>query len=202
MTLYFLPSSYLALIDEFTLRSRCSLDKRRVCSCNRFGCFQDHFIKVQALISLLATEIQLITFEHRDRPDFQSYCYPGQIEYANFSDTFKQLTYLPQQYVQQILGTVTTRYGATTMLDSFIKWNWSTIVSGNSAISSQWLVPRLVILWYSSLYILYTRFSIPVCLNTLLYRLNKTPWCYTVQVLFLQTHSTCFGRQAPIIRSI
>ena len=34
-------------------------------------------------------------------------------------------------------------------------------------------------------------------------RLNKTlTRCYTVQVLFLQTHSTCFGRQAPIIRSI
>ena len=32
---------------------------------------------------------------------------------------------------------------------------------------------------------------------------NKTQtWCNTVQVLFLQTHSTCFGRQAPIIRSI
>ena len=32
---------------------------------------------------------------------------------------------------------------------------------------------------------------------------NKTPtWCNTVQVLFLQCHSTCFGRQAPIIRSI
>ena len=32
---------------------------------------------------------------------------------------------------------------------------------------------------------------------------NKTPtWCNTVQVLFLQSHSTCFGRQVPIIRSI
>ena len=31
---------------------------------------------------------------------------------------------------------------------------------------------------------------------------NKTPtWCNTVQVLFLQSHSACFGRQAPIIRS-
>ena len=27
---------------------------------------------------------------------------------------------------------------------------------------------------------------------------NETPtWCNTVQVLFLQSHSTCFGRQAP-----
>lgn len=143
--LYFLPSSYLALINEFTLRSRCSLDKCRVCSCNRFGCFQDHFIKVQALIGLLATEIQLITFEYRDRPDFQSHCYPGQTEYANFSNTFKQLTHLPHQYVQQILATVTTWYGAATMLDSFMKWNWSTNVSGNSAISPQCLIPWLVI---------------------------------------------------------
>ena len=32
---------------------------------------------------------------------------------------------------------------------------------------------------------------------------NGTPtWCNTVQVLFLQSHCTCFGRQAPIIRSI
>ena len=32
---------------------------------------------------------------------------------------------------------------------------------------------------------------------------NKTPtWCDTVQVSFLQSHSTCFGRQAPVIRSI
>ena len=32
---------------------------------------------------------------------------------------------------------------------------------------------------------------------------NETPtWCNTVQVLFLQSHSTCFRRQAPIIRSI
>ena len=36
-----------------------------------------------------------------------------------------------------------------------------------------------------------------------LHKSNKTPtWCNTVQVLFLQSHSTCFGRQAPIIRSI
>jgi hypothetical protein len=34
-------------------------------------------------------------------------------------------------------------------------------------------------------------------------RSNKTPtWCSTVQVLFLQSHSTCFGHQAPIIRSV
>ena len=34
-------------------------------------------------------------------------------------------------------------------------------------------------------------------------RSNKTPtWCNTVQFLFLQSHSTCFGCQAPIIRSI
>jgi len=33
--------------------------------------------------------------------------------------------------------------------------------------------------------------------------LNETPtWCNTVQVSFLQSHSTCFGRQASIIRSI
>jgi hypothetical protein len=32
------------------------------------------------------------------------------------------------------------------------------------------------------------------------HRSNKTPtWSNTVQVLFLQKHSTCFGRQAPII---
>jgi len=36
----------------------------------------------------------------------------------------------------------------------------------------------------------------------LLYKSNETPaWCNTVQVLFLQSYSTCFGRQAPIIRS-
>ena len=35
------------------------------------------------------------------------------------------------------------------------------------------------------------------------FKSNKTPtWCDTVQVLFLQSHCTCFGRQAPIIRSI
>jgi hypothetical protein len=34
-------------------------------------------------------------------------------------------------------------------------------------------------------------------------RSNETPtWYNTVQVLFLQGHSTCFGAQAPIIRSI
>ena len=39
--------------------------------------------------------------------------------------------------------------------------------------------------------------------DTFLFKSNKTPtWCNTVQVLFLQSHSTCFGRQAPIIRSI
>ena len=34
-------------------------------------------------------------------------------------------------------------------------------------------------------------------------RLNKTPmWCNKMQILLLQTFSTCFGCQAPIIRSI
>jgi len=34
-------------------------------------------------------------------------------------------------------------------------------------------------------------------------RLNKTPtWCNKIQILLLQTFSTCFGRHAPIIRSI
>ena len=33
--------------------------------------------------------------------------------------------------------------------------------------------------------------------------LNKTPtWCNKMQILLLQTFSTCFGLQAPIIRSI
>ena len=32
----------------------------------------------------------------------------------------------------------------------------------------------------------------------LLYKSNETPtWCNTVQVLFLQRHSTCFGRKRP-----
>ena len=32
-------------------------------------------------------------------------------------------------------------------------------------------------------------------------KLNKTPtWCKKIQILLLQTFSTCFGRQAPIIR--
>ena len=34
-------------------------------------------------------------------------------------------------------------------------------------------------------------------------RLNKTPtWCNKIQILLLQTFSTCFGRHAPIISSI
>ena len=34
-------------------------------------------------------------------------------------------------------------------------------------------------------------------------RLNKTPtWCNKMQILLLQTFSTCFGRHAPIIRSV
>jgi len=34
-------------------------------------------------------------------------------------------------------------------------------------------------------------------------RLNKTPtWCNKMQILLLQTFSACFGRHAPIIRSI
>jgi len=34
-------------------------------------------------------------------------------------------------------------------------------------------------------------------------RLNKTPtWCNKMQILLLQTFTTCFGRHAPIIRSI
>ena len=34
-------------------------------------------------------------------------------------------------------------------------------------------------------------------------RLNKAPtWCNKMQILLLQTFSTCFRRQAPIIRSI
>jgi hypothetical protein len=38
--------------------------------------------------------------------------------------------------------------------------------------------------------------------DTLGFRSNETPtWCNTVQVLFLQSNSTCFGRQTPIIRS-
>jgi len=33
--------------------------------------------------------------------------------------------------------------------------------------------------------------------------LNKTPtWCNKMQILLLQTFSTCFGRQAPVIGSI
>jgi hypothetical protein len=39
--------------------------------------------------------------------------------------------------------------------------------------------------------------------NIIIFKSNKTPtWCNTVLVLFLQSHSTCFGRQGPIIRSI
>jgi len=39
--------------------------------------------------------------------------------------------------------------------------------------------------------------------GTSIARSNETPtWCNTVQALFLQSHSTCFGRQVPIIRSI
>ena len=50
---------------------------------------------------------------------------------------------------------------------------------------------------------LFHRQILLLCFRASQYRLNKTPsWCYTVQVLFLQTHSTWFGRQAPIIRSI
>ena len=42
-----------------------------------------------------------------------------------------------------------------------------------------------------------------LCYRASQYKSNETPtWCYTVQVLFLQSHSTCFGRQAHIIRSI
>ena len=42
-----------------------------------------------------------------------------------------------------------------------------------------------------------------LCFRASQYKSNETPtWCNTVQVLFLQGHSTCFGRQAPIIRSI
>ena len=34
-------------------------------------------------------------------------------------------------------------------------------------------------------------------------RLNKTPtWCNKMQILLLQTFSTCFGHHAPIIRGI
>ena len=42
-----------------------------------------------------------------------------------------------------------------------------------------------------------------LCFRASQYKSNITPtWCNTVQVLFLQSHSTCFRRQAPIIRSI
>ena len=33
-------------------------------------------------------------------------------------------------------------------------------------------------------------------------QIKHPTWCKTVQILFLQSHSTCFGHQAPIIRSI
>ena len=42
-----------------------------------------------------------------------------------------------------------------------------------------------------------------ICFQLIQGKSNETPtWCNIVQVLFLQGHSTCFGRQAPIIRSI
>ena len=45
--------------------------------------------------------------------------------------------------------------------------------------------------------------SLLLLLNTIFKRLNKTPtWCNKMQILLLQTFSTCFGRHAPIIRSI
>ena len=37
-----------------------------------------------------------------------------------------------------------------------------------------------------------------LCFRASQYKSNETPtWCDTVQVLFLQSHSTCFGRKRP-----
>ena len=37
-----------------------------------------------------------------------------------------------------------------------------------------------------------------ICLKRDCFKSNETPtWCNTVQVLFLQSHSTCFGRKRP-----
>jgi len=56
-----------------------------------------------------------------------------------------------------------------------------------------------VILWVVTCYLMWIGTRIT---NTEL-RLNKTPtWCNKMQILLLQTISTCFGRHAPIIRSI